>query len=65
MERHEVALAAGTPAGVTADPDELLRSDIAEGLSAGDSANALAKRLAQKYSRKKRDVYNLALELQG
>ena len=65
LERHEVALAAGTPAGVTADPDELLRSDIAEGLAAGDSANALAKRLSQKYSRKKRDVYNLALELQG
>lgn len=65
LERHEVALAAGTPAGVTADPDDLLRSDIAEGLAAGDSANALAKRLSQKYSRKKRDVYNLALELQG
>ncbi len=32
LERHEVALAAGTPAGVTADPDDLLRSDIAEGL---------------------------------
>lgn len=65
LERHEVALAAGTQAGVTADPDDLLRSDIAEGLAAGDSANALAKRLSQKYSRKKRDVYNLALELQG
>lgn len=65
LERHEVALAAGTPAGVTADPDDLLRSDIAEGLAAGDSANALAKRLSQKYSRKKRDVYNLVLELQG
>lgn len=65
LERHEVALAAGTPAGVTADPDDLLRSDIAEGLAAGEAANALAKRLSQKYSRKKRDVYNLALELQG
>ncbi|MFR3451803.1 MAG: hypothetical protein ACLTSX_09830 [Collinsella sp.] len=38
--------------------------DIAEGLAAGDSANALAKRLAQKYSRKKRDVYNLVLAVQ-
>lgn len=65
LERHEVALAAGTPAGVTADPDDLLRSDIAEGLAAGEAANALAKRLSQKYSRKKRDVYNLVLELQG
>ena len=65
LERHEVALAAGTPAGVTADSDDLLRADIAEGLAAGEAANALAKRLSQKYSRKKRDVYNLVLELQG
>lgn len=65
LDRLEVALAAGASIGAPVDPDELLRSDIAEGLSAGDSANALAKRLAQKYSRKKRDVYNLALELQG
>lgn len=65
LERREAALAAGASIGAPVDPDELLRSDIAEGLSAGDSANALAKRLAQKYSRKKRDVYNLALELQG
>ncbi|EEA91723.1 16S rRNA (cytidine(1402)-2'-O)-methyltransferase [Collinsella stercoris] len=65
LDRLEAALAAGASIGAPVDPDELLRSDIAEGLSAGDSANALAKRLAQKYSRKKRDVYNLALELQG
>lgn len=65
LDRLEVALAAGASIGAPVDPDELLRSDIAEGLSAGDSANALAKRLAQKYSRKKRDVYNLVLELQG
>lgn len=65
LDRLEVALAAGASIGAPVDPDELLRSDIAEGLSAGVSANALAKRLAQKYSRKKRDVYNLALELQG
>lgn len=65
LDRLEAALAAGASIGAPVDQDELLRSDIAEGLSAGDSANALAKRLAQKYSRKKRDVYNLALELQG
>lgn len=65
LDRLEAALAAGASIGAPVDPDELLRSDIAEGLSAGDSANALAKRLAQKYSRKKRDVYNLVLELQG
>ena len=65
LDRLEAALAAGASIGAPVDPDELLRSDIAEGLAAGDSANALAKRLSQKYSRKKRDVYNLALELQG
>lgn len=65
LDRLEAALAAGASIGAPVDPDELLRSDIAEGLSAGDSANALAKRLAQKYSRKKREVYNLVLELQG
>lgn len=65
LNRLEAALATGASIGAPVDPDDLLRSDIAEGLAAGDSANALAKRLSQKYSRKKRDVYNLALELQG
>ncbi|WP_417037944.1 16S rRNA (cytidine(1402)-2'-O)-methyltransferase [Collinsella stercoris] len=65
LDRLEAAIATGASIGAPVDPDELLRSDIAEGLAAGDSANALAKRLSQKYSRKKRDVYNLALELQG
>lgn len=65
LDRLEAALAAGASIGAPVDPDELLRSDIAEGLAAGEPASALAKRLSQKYSRKKRDVYNLALELQG
>lgn len=65
LDRLEEALATGASIGAPVDPDELLRSDIAEGLAAGEAANALAKRLSQKYSRKKRDVYNLALELQG
>lgn len=65
LDRLEAALATGASIDAPVDPDDLLRSDIAEGLAAGDSANALAKRLSQKYSRKKRDVYNLALELQG
>ena len=64
LERHEAALAAGSQVDAAADPDELLRSDIAEALAAGEPANALAKRLAQKYSRKKRDVYAKVLELQ-
>lgn len=65
LDRLEAALAAGASIGSPVDPDELLRSDIAEGLVAGEPANALAKRLSQKYSRMKRDVYNLVLELQG
>ena len=64
LERHEAALAAGAQPGEPADPDELLRADISEGLAAGEAANALAKRLSQKYSRKKRDVYTMVLELQ-
>ena len=60
----EAALAAGVRADGAGDPDELLHSDIAEALAAGEPANALAKRLAQKYSRKKRDVYAKVLELQ-
>lgn len=64
LERLQAVLSSGVDEGAAVDPEELLRSDIAEGLAAGDSANALAKRLAQKYSRKKRDVYNLVLEAQ-
>ena len=44
--------------------DEALRADIAQGLEAGEPANALAKRLAQKYSRRKREVYALILSMQ-
>ena len=47
-----------------ADPEEALRTDIAEALAAGEPASSIAKRLSQKHSRKKRDVYNLVLELQ-
>lgn len=64
LERHGAALAAGFQVDAPADPDELLRSDINEGLAAGEAASALAKRLAQKHSRKKRDVYAKVLELQ-
>ena len=32
-------------------------------LAAGEAANAIAKRLSQKYSRRKRDVYGLVLEM--
>ena len=47
------------------DPDEALRRDVAEALAAGEPASGIAKRLSQRYSRRRRDVYNLVLELQG
>ena len=51
--------------GAAPDPEEALRADIAEGLASGEPANALAKRLAQKYSRRKREVYALILASEG
>ena len=54
------ALASGTPI----DPEEALRSDIAEALANSEPASSIAKRLSQKHSRKKRDVYALVLEMQ-
>lgn len=46
------------PVGAAAaDPDEALREDIRAALEEGEPASAVAKRLSQKYSRRKRDVY--------
>ena len=56
--------AALSPVIATADPEEALRQDITEALAAGEPASSVAKRLSQKHSRKKRDVYNLVLEMQ-
>lgn len=47
------------------DPQEALDRAIKEGLAAGESANALSKRLSQQFSLKKREVYARALELQA
>lgn len=70
---EQAEMAARTAAGMSAlsvdgaapDPEEALRADIAEGLASGEPANALAKRLAQKYSRRKREVYALILASEG
>ncbi|WP_417046328.1 16S rRNA (cytidine(1402)-2'-O)-methyltransferase [Enorma massiliensis] len=70
---EQAEMAARTAAGMSAlsvdgaapDPEEALRADIAEGLVSGEPANALAKRLAQKYSRRKREVYALILASEG
>ncbi len=47
------------------DPDEALARDIAEALSAGESASAIAKRLSQRYSRRRREVYERVVEIQS
>ena len=52
----------GAPGADSIDSQAALDADISEALAAGESANALAKRLAQKYSLKKRDVYARVLE---
>ena len=44
--------------------EERLRADILAALSEGEGAGAIAKRLSQQYSLRKRAVYDLVLELQ-
>ena len=61
--------AAGTAqaaaAGAPGDPDAALRKDVADALEAGEPVSALAKRLSQRYSLKKRAVYELAVSMQA
>ena len=53
-------------AGLTAqDPQDALNADIEQALAAGEPASAIAKRLSQKYSLRKRAVYERVVELQG
>lgn len=47
------------------DPAAALERDIRDALAAGEPASAIAKRLSQQYSRRKREVYDLVLRLQG
>lgn len=54
----------GDEQGEASDPDALLRADIVQALEAGEPASAIAKRLSQRYSRRRREVYALVLELQ-
>lgn len=64
LEQYEMTRAAGAScSGEVADPDESLRADIADALAAGEPPSAIAKRLSQKYSRRKRDVYSMVLEV--
>lgn len=54
----------GDEQGEASDPDALLRADIVQALEAGEPASSIAKRLSQRYSRRRREVYALVLELQ-
>ena len=47
------------------DPAAALERDIRDALAAGEPASDIAKRLSQQYSRRKREVYDLVLRLQG
>ncbi len=58
------AFVAGAQASSPAEIQEKLEAEIREALAAGESASVLAKRLSQKYSRKKREVYALVLAAQ-
>ena len=67
--RAASAAAPGDPRGCAApadaepDLDTLLRAELKAALEAGESVSAASKRLSQRFSRKKRAVYELALEL--
>lgn len=49
---------------VQEDREEALRRDIACALAEGEPASAIAKRLSQRYSRKRREVYALVVSQQ-
>ena len=59
---EQVVLAA---AAAPADADAALREDIVQALGAGEAPSSVAKRLSQKYSRRRREVYQLVLDVQG
>ena len=56
------AVASGENAA-PANPDEELRRAVADALRAGEGVSAIAKRLSQRFSRKKREVYELACSM--
>lgn len=58
------APSAAADLGEQRDPAEALRKDILAALAAEEPVSALSKRLSQRYSLKKRAVYDLALSLQ-
>ncbi len=59
-----VARRAAVPAGDEGSADDLLREAVVEALAAGEGARSIAKRLSTRFSRRKREVYELAVSLQ-
>ena len=62
-----ISMMPGAAAGAAGavDVDEVLRKDIQDALAQGEPASAIAKRLSQRYSLKKRAVYERVLAAQG
>lgn len=62
-----VSMMPGAAAGAAGavDVDEALQKDIQDALAQGEPASAIAKRLSQRYSLKKRAVYERVLAAQG
>lgn len=56
---------AAVGAASAVDVDEALQKDIQDALAQGEPASAIAKRLSQRYSLKKRAVYERVLAAQG
>ena len=56
---------AAVGAAGSVDVDEALQKDIQDALAQGEPASAIAKRLSQRYSLKKRAVYERVLAAQG
>lgn len=65
LERFELPGARGSHDASRRDIDAELRSDIRAALEDGEGASSIAKRLSQRYSRRRREVYSLVLELSG
>lgn len=63
-EDELASVAVGAPFAAAKDPSQALDDDIRAALAEGEAASAVAKRLSQKYSLKKRAVYDRVLELQ-
>lgn len=62
-----ISMMPGAAAGAAGavDVDEALQKDIQDALAQGEPASAIAKRLSQRYSLKKRAVYERVLAAQG